>query len=116
LNIIKEENIRSKRILDVTVGLFLLPLTPALMWLMSNPLGFVRNIFEVLIGRYSWVGFTQNLQIKLPEIKRGIITPVLEKELKDISRVTRKNFLYARDYNPYLDLKLIFTSFRRLGS
>lgn len=116
LNIIKEENIRSKRLLDVMVGLFLLPLSPVLMWFMSQPVGFIQNIFEVVVGRYSWVGFTQNLQIKLPEIKKGIITPVLEKELNDITRVTRKNFLYARDYNPYIDLKLILTSFRRLGS
>ncbi|HVD99925.1 MAG TPA: glycosyltransferase [Cytophagaceae bacterium] len=116
LNIIKEENIRSKRIVDVMVGLMLLPVSPILMWLMANPKGFVKNIFEVLLGHYSWVGFNQNLQIKLPPIKKGIITPVLEKELKDISRVARKNFLYARDYNPYIDLKLILLSFRRLGS
>jgi GT2 family glycosyltransferase len=115
MNIIKEENIRSKRMLDVTVGLILLPLSPILMWITLNPLGFLKNIFDVLGGKYSWVGFTQNLQIKLPAIKKGIITPV-GKELKDLSRITKKNFLYARDYNPYIDIKLILTSFRRLGS
>lgn len=116
LNIIKEENIRSKRILDVLVGLTLLPLSPIIMWFTSKPIGFLRNIIDVLIGKYSWVGFTQNLQIKLPAIKKGIITPILEKEIKDSIRITQKNFLYARDYNPYIDLKLIFLSFRRLGS
>ncbi len=116
MNIIKEENIRGKRMLDVMVGLLLLLLSPVLMWLMPKPWSFVRNILSVLWGRYSWVGFTQNLQIKLPEIKKGIITPVMETELKDIVRVTRKNFLYARDYNPYIDLKLILLSFRRLGN
>ena len=116
LNIIKEEYVRSKRILDVTVGLILLPLSPVLMWLTLRPLGFLKNIIDVIIGKFSWVGFTQNLQIKLPAIKKGIITPVLEKEAKDSIRVTQKNFLYARDYNPYIDLRLIFISFRRLGS
>jgi GT2 family glycosyltransferase len=116
LNIIKEENIRSKRILDVLVGLSLLPLSPLLMWLTSKPFGFLRNIIDVLIGKYTWVGFTQNLQIKLPDIKKGIITPVIEKETKDMIRISQKNFLYARDYNPYIDLKLILLSFRRLGS
>lgn len=116
LNIIKEENIRSKRMLDVMVGFILLPLSPLLMWLTLKPFQFLKNIFDVLLGKYSWVGFTQNLQIKLPEIKKGIITPVNGKELKDLSRITRKNFLYARDYNPYIDLKLILLSFRRLGS
>jgi GT2 family glycosyltransferase len=116
LNIIKEENIRSKRMLDVMVGFILLPLSPLLMWLTLKPFQFLKNIFDVLLGKYSWVGFSQNLQIKLPEIKKGIITPVNGKELKDLSRITRKNFLYARDYNPYIDLKLILLSFRKLGS
>jgi GT2 family glycosyltransferase len=116
LNIIKEENIRGKRILDVLVALLLLPLFPLLMWITLKPFRFVKNIFEVLAGNCSWVGFTQNIQIKLPEIKRGIITPVNDNEKKDLSRVTKKNFVYARDYNPYIDLKLILTSFRRLGS
>lgn len=116
LNIIKEENIRSKRMLDVMVGLVLLPLSPVLMWFMSKPFGFLKNIVEVLVGRYSWVGFSKNLQIKLPEIKKGIITPVKEKELSDLIRVSKKNFLYARDYNPYIDLKLILSSFSRLGN
>ncbi len=115
MNIIKEENIRSKRMLDVLVALTLLPLSPILMWLTFNPLGFLKNIAEVISGNYSWVGFTQNLQIKLPAIKKGIITPV-KKELHDINKITKKNFLYARDYNPYIDLKLILVSFRRLGS
>ena len=115
LNIIKEENIRSKRMLDVLVALTLLPLSPILMWVTLNPFGFLKNIFEVLSGKYSWVGFTQNLKIKLPEIKKGIITPV-RKELLDISKITKKNFLYARDYNPYIDLKLIILSFRQLGN
>jgi GT2 family glycosyltransferase len=116
LNIIKEENVRSKRILDVLVGLVLLPLSPLLMWTMARPGQFVRNILKVLSGKKTWVGFSSDLSMQLPSIRKGIITPVCAKKEQDTSTVLRQNFLYARDYTPYMDLKLLIVSFRRLDS
>jgi len=116
MNIIKEENVRGKRLLDVSVAFVLLLLSPVLMWITLNPFNFLKNIFEVIVGKCSWVGFSNDITISLPKIKKGILTPVFGKEKEDISGVTQRNFLYARDYNPYLDLKLILLSFRKLGS
>lgn len=116
LNIIKEDQARAKRLLDVVVGCCLLLFSPILMWLTLRPFKFLQNCIEVLVGNYSWVGFTQNLPLKLPNLKKGILTPSDLLKAEDLTTITRENFLYARDYSPYIDLKLILFSFKRLGN
>jgi GT2 family glycosyltransferase len=113
LGIIREENIRNKRMVDVGVALMLFPLTPLLFPFIKNPRGFVSNIFQVLAGKYSWVGYSNNIQIKLPKIRKGILSPISSKDQKEINQT---NFKYARDYSPYWDLKIIMSSIRQLGN
>jgi hypothetical protein len=117
LNIIQKNNLRNKRVLDMLLSFTFLILYPVLMWFAVRPLSFLKNIFKVLSGEFSWVGFTNNHQINLPKIKKGIISPVsyfTEKSL-DSSTVHRLNLLYAKDYNFYKDLDLIFRSWKYLG-
>lgn len=117
LNIIAEGNVRNKRLLDVSVSLFFLIFSPVFMWFTNNPAKFLRNIFFVLFGKCTWVGFTNNEEINLPRIRQGIITPVsyLTTDSLDANTIHRLNMLYAKDYNLYTDLNLLFRSFRKLG-
>ena len=119
LNIIEEKNIQNKRILDVCVSLIFIFTYPVILWLIEKPRQFFLNSIQVLIGKKSWVGFTNTQQINLPQIKRGIINPTyyLEKSNRiPTSNIQEINLSYARDYNPYMDLVLIAKSFKYLGS
>jgi GT2 family glycosyltransferase len=116
LNLLQQENIRNKRIMDLLLSLVFILFSPLLMWFMKKPLYFIRNCFLVLSGAYSWVGYFESNQINLPVIKKGVIHPVsYPVQNLDESTIHRLNMLYARDYHLLTDLNLILRSFRNLG-
>ena len=117
LNIIQKNNIRNKRVFDILASFVFILLYPAIMWFAKNPGKFLKNIFRVLSGEYSWVGFTNQEQINLPKIRKGIISPVsyIKNKNLDPATIHRLNMLYAKDYNLYTDIELIFRSLKYLG-
>ena len=117
---------RSKRLFDV-LGSFLLIVTlPLNVFIIHRPFQLMENIFLVLIGKKTWVGYagSEAQQFQLPKIKPGIITPLDElfsnndsgetERLND-SAVSRINLLYAKDYAASVDAGLFFKCFRMLG-
>jgi len=118
LNIIEENHIKDKRILDVVTSVLFMICYPFIFWIIEKPKSFFANILKVLSGKKSWVGFTNSEQINLPKIKKGIVNPTyyLEKSKQlHPSNVQELNLIYARDYNLYMDIILIAKSFRFLG-
>jgi uncharacterized protein (DUF486 family) len=117
MNILQSNNIRNKRIFDCMASIALLLFSPILIFFLKKPLKFYKNIFNVLLGSYSWVGFTNNDEVRLPKIKKGIIHPLsyMKSDLPDINTIHRLNMLYARDYSLFVDLRLILKSIRKLG-
>jgi lipopolysaccharide/colanic/teichoic acid biosynthesis glycosyltransferase len=86
----------------------------------QKPGCYIRNIFYVLFGRKTLVGYriTENsTDHKLPKIKPGILNPTDILTHKNIPSETidRLNLLYARDYKIINDLNIIFKGFRNLG-
>jgi GT2 family glycosyltransferase len=118
LNIIEENNVKDKRILDVSTSILFLFMYPVIFWLIQNPKNFFNNILKVLSGKKSWVGFTNTEQLNLPKIKKGIVNPsyYLEKSNHQLPlNIQELNLIYARDYNLYMDIMLIVKSFKYLG-
>jgi GT2 family glycosyltransferase len=117
LNIIHKSNLRNKRIFDIAMSFVILALSPALVWFAQQPRRFYSNIFNVMFGSYSWVGFTNSNHINLPKIKKGIIHPASYLDFNNMDNYTidRLNMLYAKDYNLYMDFKLMVRSIRYLG-
>jgi len=119
-SISKANNRRSKRFLDIVVSLVLLPFYPVLLFAVRKPVGFLKDIFLVLVGKKSWVGYdrahTSDKQI-LPEIRSGVLNPADVIKDANISTDTseRLNLLYARDYKVINDLNIIWKGFRNLG-
>jgi hypothetical protein len=113
-------NRRNKRLLDVVVSLVLLPLMPVFLLLQKKPMGFVGNIFLVLFGRKTWVGYHtgDHSDQHLPAIKRGVLNPVMAMNTRkqDAEVASTLNILYARDYNVWKDLNIIFFAFREMGN
>lgn len=114
-------NRRKKRILDVALSLVLLVTSPAAVFFIRNPLQFMKNIFTVLVGLHTWVGYhpsPRKTTPSLPRLRPGILTPAckLESTDQDSLRIDKVNMLYAKDYSMVNDLGMIWQCFRLLGS
>jgi GT2 family glycosyltransferase len=113
------ENRRNKRLFDFFFCLLNIPLMPISLLFQHKPLGFVRNLFQVLFGRKSWVGYfkQENTDISLPKIKTSVLSPLdgMKSQNLDQKIVHDLNLLYARDYNILKDLNIVFYAFRYLG-
>ena len=118
--ITKISNRRNKRLLDILVAVFLLVFFPLMLFLVKNPLGLLENIFAVLVGAKSWVGYShlsESDSHRLPHIRKGVLNPGDAFRKKGIppEAGSRLNLLYARDYRFISDLTIIFKGFRFLG-
>jgi hypothetical protein len=118
LNIVNQNNRRKKRLLDVLLSSLFILSWPFIFWTTTRPGQFLLNALKVFVGKYSWVGFSENTKINLPKIKKGIISPVtyISEEKINKQTIQRLNLLYAKEYNLYTDVELIFRSWKVLGN
>ena len=118
-NINKIVNKRNKRFIDLILALVLLVCSPVMLLLQKNPAGFLANIFKVLAGKISWVGYSKNqgTDNMLPKIRPGVLNPIdaLNNIPKEQLTTNRLNSLYAKDYKVYTDLQIIRKGWRNLG-
>ncbi|MCB2221959.1 MAG: glycosyltransferase family 2 protein [Bacteroidetes bacterium] len=119
-SISKVNNRRSKRFLDILVSLFLLATFPIGLFFVKNPLGFLRNIIQVIFASKTWVGYRKTKTAtdhKLPKLKKGVLNPsdVLKNKSIGTETMDRLNLLYARDYKIVNDLNVLLVGFRNLG-
>ena len=116
--ITQKDNLRKKRAFDVISAIILLLFLWADIWFVKGKSSFVRNIFKVLFGQMSWVGFHSNLDLpSTTPIRRGVLSPAdrfanleLSEEMTNLS-----DRLYARDYNVVTDLNILLCGFGKLG-
>ncbi len=116
----KSTNRRQKRMLDIIMAFFLLLLSPVLVFVVKKPGRFLINIFLVVMGIFSWVGYNSGGDIEntnLPLIKKGILSPadILREEMQNQETINRAIMIYAKDYKLMNDLSIIFRSVKYLG-
>jgi lipopolysaccharide/colanic/teichoic acid biosynthesis glycosyltransferase len=78
----------------------------------------LQNIFSVLIGKLSWVGYVKSSNsVQLPKIKAGILNPAdaMKSVTMDDKTMNMMNEHYAKNYDALYDLKVIFKAYRFLG-
>jgi GT2 family glycosyltransferase len=114
-------NKRNKRTLDVFLSLVMLLFSPILVFFVKNPLSFIRNIFQVIIGKKTWVGYASDpsgaSQTYLPAIRKGVISPVISAQnTKDENYIRKMNVIYAKDYRLFTDVGLVIKGFAFLGN
>ncbi len=121
-SIAKPENKRNKRLFDIIAALLMLPLLPLLLLLVDQKLGLIKNIFSVLFGLKSWVGYDtfqgpdEPILKPLPVIKRGVLSPVDGIKIKtNSSNINKLNLLYSKDYTVWQDVKIFFNALKKLG-
>ncbi len=117
LAIEKRDSRLNKRGFDIAFGFALLITLPFNIWFVKQPSRYIRNIFMVLSGKYSWVGYS-NEQAKLPPIKKGVFSPADELKIDDLDTKTidRLDYLYAKDYTIFKDLSVVLSSFAKIGN
>ncbi len=116
-SITKTENIRSKRTFDIAMGFLLLVGSPVLIWYIKNKKLFLQNIFSVLIGKLSLVGYFKldsKVSNQLPRIKPGILNPIDSLSFPDVSLTEKLNLIYARDYSIGKDLSILLKAWKKL--
>lgn len=94
---------RTKRILDVLISIFFLTFSPVLFWFARNKGGYFPNIFKVLFGRKTWVGFAGNQLEGLPKLPPAVIPLVDAGHPENL--VSHANVAYAKDYEWWMDVK-----------
>ena len=114
----RESRIR-KRCFDIVASLLLLVLLPVDIWFVRKKGGFVRNIFHVLSGRKSWVGFClPHTDGVLSTLAPGVLTPADTFKDNDFPEEMLKiaDQLYARDYTVKNDIVTVWRGFNKLGN
>lgn len=117
----KPGNLRFRRLFDLTVAASLLVLSPLLLWAMHRPMGLIRNILYVVMGKRTWVGYAKeqraDCDFHLPKIPRGILSPLdgMDSGDLDAEGLVRLNIRYAKDYSALNDLNIVMKGLRELG-
>lgn len=110
---------RNKRMLDIFLCIIIGVLSPLLALGARPPIGVFLNLWRVFSGRASWVGYapTNSLDISLPALRPGVVTPADAAGLQNLDEPTRHrlNFFYAKDYQTGKDLDILINSWRLLG-
>ena len=114
----KPANRRNKKFFDVVSSIILLAGTPILVFMVKHPAQALVNIFRVLTGRYSWVGFHPDPEhLNLLTIKPGILFPsdALGSENASAETMANLNMMYVKNYSVFTDVLILIRNFRQLG-
>lgn len=108
---------RQKRLADILISLSFLITLPVQLFLVNEKPGFISNIFSVLLGKKTWVGYSA-ASPELPYMRAGVL-PIggrLEPKQGNWKYSNRLNEWYAREYSVAIDFKRIITLYRHLGN
>jgi hypothetical protein len=78
----------------------------------------IRNIFLVFIQKKTWIGYGGDITDYrfLPDIPKGVIPfPMAKRAIRFYDGYFKdKNLEYAKSYNPWSDLALVFSNITNL--
>lgn len=111
---------RNKRLLDILLALLLVATLPLHLLLVKRRIGLFSNIFKVLAGRKTWVGYAGagTEDNALPPLRPGVLSPLdgLPLRPNDTATVQRLNLLYAQNYRVEQDAEIVLKGYRALGA
>ena len=110
---------RSKRVADVLLALAFLATLPLHLLAVRHPGGFVANLFSVLLGRKTWVGYRLPPAGNLPPLRPGVLSAGGKRDSASAAlpeeTLRQADYWYARDYDVTEDLKIVLRNYRWLG-
>ncbi len=109
---------RMKRIVDIGLSVLLIVSFPITLLVVKKGGIAIKNACYVLFGNYSWVGYA-SINNTLPYIKPNIITcyglPVNAAHPLNKEALYQLNYLYAKNYDCWQDVVLLFNKYKQLG-
>lgn len=117
-SISKPKNKRNKRLFDFLSSTLFILLSPLLVLVQQNKIGFLKNMFAVLLGLKSWVGYGSDKQEHLPKLKPSVLSPVDAIKNSNLTADTRNrlHLAYSKDYKIENDLNIVWKAFKSLGN
>ena len=111
----KASNQRKKRIIDTSLSIALLILSPLLIFIIKHPFNYLLNCFKVLLGFNTWIGYEQTPEFS--EKRKGILFPADALKDKTITAEMseRLNKIYAKDYSVRNDMNIVLKGIKNLG-
>jgi GT2 family glycosyltransferase len=112
-----KQNERKKRFMDFGLSSLMLFFSPMLIWRFKNKTLFIKNLFSVVLGKCSFVGYCLNEisdSAYLPKIRPGLLYPTDEFEVIDAQMIDKLNLIYARDYNLWKDITILSKAWSKL--
>ena len=109
---------RVKRLFDTCMSVFFILTFPFHFILQKNSGLFWKQVFQVLWGKKTWVGYGTRAE-RLPRLRFGVIAcNGLDGTVHSLDEdaLYRMDYAYARDYTTSYDLGLIWKSYKNLGS
>jgi GT2 family glycosyltransferase len=111
-NLEQPNNRRVKRLIDIVTVLVILVLFPAHFFFSKKPLRLLRNCFDVLLGKKTWIGYSNTSNPSLPRLRQYVVsTNGIFSDEKDDHSI---NYWYAKNYEPIHDIRLIVKNYRHL--
>jgi hypothetical protein len=112
-------NRRIKRLIDVTSSAAFIVTFPFHFIFVRNPLSFFNNCFQVFAARKTWIGYTTDGK-NFPHLRRAVIgcngASLKSEQQLPAESLRMVDYWYARDYEPVQDIKILWKSYRKLGS
>ena len=108
---------RNKRLVDIVISLLLLILFPFTFFLVKKPGSMLANIFSVLTGGKTWIGYAPGTATnRLPNLRPGALPPynILAGYEPSEHVKLQINLAYAQHYTPATDIGLVMKNFRFL--
>ena len=109
---------RSKRLFDILTAIILLTLFPVFVFVVPGISSYLKNIFQVLVGKKTWVGYhpSDPVQSTLPPLPYSVLSPAYPDGKDDGSKRLRHiHYVYARDYHWTTDLSILTDQVKKLG-
>lgn len=112
-------NLRSKRLFDILLSLMFIIFSPILMWLYTSKMRYLKNVLSVMLGQKSFVGYhfsnIEEAEVQLlPNLKKGVLTPLSGIENVNKEMIDQVNILYAKEYSVLNDLTILLKKWRFL--
>jgi len=116
----KESNRRSKRLFDLFFSGILLLSFPIWMLAIKKPFRAFLNLFQVVLGLKTMVGYYTGDGVdlsELPKLRKNILSPLPAlKEMNNEESIHDKiNMVYAKDYKVTTDFQILWKGFPQLG-
>lgn len=104
---------RAKRTFDILIAAILIILFPFGLILMNKAHRDFTNLFKVLIGKLTWVGYAGHVRSAqvLPNLKKGVFSAANQFDNTDSlseSELQKINLIYAKDYKWQVDGQIVF--------